>query len=88
MKNDQVQILDFWANREYSDEFIKKYREAVDAGIRKNREKLLEMIKVLRFIIGDEHEDCIRGHINSILAVEEPFSALGIYDFGSRSITL
>lgn len=87
MRNDQVQLLDFGASRGYSDEFVKKYREAVDAGIRKDREKVLEMIKVLKFIIGDEHEDCIRGHVNSILAVGEPFSAPGIYDFGSQSIT-
>ena len=44
-------------------------------------------MKILKFIVGDEHEECIQGHINSIFAVGEPFSHKGLYDFANQSIT-
>ena len=86
-KTDTLQLLDFGASRSYPDAFVNKYRQAVIAGIKKDPEKALHYLKVLGFLVGDEHQDLIDAHISSIFAVGEPFSQADEYDFGKQNIT-
>ena len=85
-RTNQVQLLDFGASKAYSDSFISKYRLAVIAGIKGDAEGALNNLKILGFIVGDEHKDLINAHINSIIAVGEPFTHK-LYDFGQQNIT-
>ena len=86
-KTDQLQLLDFGACRGYSDAFIFKYRQTVIAGVKRDREKALHFLKNMGFIVGDEHQDLLDAHVESIFAVGEPFNHAGNYDFGSQNIT-
>lgn len=86
-KTDKLQLLDFGACKSYSDAFVNKYRLAVMAGVNKEKEKALQYLKALGFILGDEHEELLDAHVASIIAVGEPFSHDHDYDFGSQNIT-
>lgn len=86
-KKDKVHLLDFGACKEYSPEFINLYKNTVRAGILKDAEDIVSNLIKIGFIVGDEHPDCIEAHIQSMIAVGEPFNTHGIYDFGVQNIT-
>jgi aarF domain-containing kinase len=86
-KSDQVHLLDFGSSKSYSPDFINLYRKAVRSGILKQTSEILENLKTLNFLDGDEHPECLEGHIASMIAVGEPFNTHGLYDFGSQTIT-
>ena len=86
-KTDQVHLLDFGSSKHYSADFIEKYKKAVRSGILKDREGIVKNLVDLKFLDGDEHPDCIEGHIESMIAVGEPFNTHGLFDFGSQNIT-
>lgn len=90
--NDQIWLLDFGAAREYSEEFITKYRELIQYAAEQDYDGVVKMSKELGFLTGFESKLMEEAHAKSVLILGEVFSpehieADGTFDFGKQSTT-
>lgn len=85
----KIELLDFGASREYEDKFITSYLEVLRAAAKRDRDACYKHSVQLGYLTGMETKDMIRAHVDSILALGEPFreDAPDIYDFADQTIT-
>lgn len=82
-----LHLLDFGAAREYSEEFVKNYRDTVWGAANDDPQLILKATTELGFLSGDESPQMVEAHIDSIIIVGEPFSQEGDFDFGNQKMT-
>ncbi|GMG21240.1 unnamed protein product [Ambrosiozyma monospora] len=87
----KIELLDFGACREFGDEFVVNYVNCLRASVNKDRKLVAEYSKTLGFLTGLESEPMVNAHVDSILALGEPFSPADNngkeYDFRSQTVT-
>ncbi len=85
--NHKLIIIDFGAARDYGKEFCDSYEKVIKGGATRNRKKIKEFSIKLGFLTGEENPIAFEAHCQALIAVAEPFSVEGEYDFGSQKIT-
>ncbi|WBW71392.1 ABC1 kinase family ubiquinone biosynthesis ATPase Coq8 [Schizosaccharomyces osmophilus] len=85
----QLELLDFGASIEYSQEFISKYCRLLLAGARRDKDACQQLSEELGYLSKHESKAMINAHVESIFTLAEPFAfdAPDIYDFGHQTIT-
>jgi len=83
----KVYLLDFGAAREYSQDFVKQYMITVHGAAVNNPTAILEATTKLGFLSGEEKQEMVDAHIESILTIGEPFASKGDFDFGNQRMT-
>ncbi|SCZ94298.1 BZ3500_MvSof-1268-A1-R1_Chr12-2g03807 [Microbotryum saponariae] len=69
----QIQLIDFGATREYSDDFVQKFRALLLAAVQEDETECLSVSRELGYLKGEESEDMVRAHLASLLALGVPF---------------
>ncbi|SGZ04199.1 BQ5605_C032g11050 [Microbotryum silenes-dioicae] len=69
----QIQLIDFGATREYSDDFVQKFRALLLAAVHEDETECLSVSRELGYLKGEESEDMVRAHLASLLALGVPF---------------
>lgn len=83
----QIELLDFGAARDFSDEFINNYIEILRASVRKDRIKIQEISQELGYLTGLESKKMIDAHVDSVIVLGEPFSGQGEFNFKNQTVT-
>ncbi|KAH0631489.1 hypothetical protein JD844_005828 [Phrynosoma platyrhinos] len=86
-KRHKVTLLDFGASRDFSKEFTDHYIEVVRAAADRDRAKVLQKSKDLRFMTGFETKVFEEAHIDAVMILGEAFSTLGPFDFSTQNTT-
>lgn len=82
----KIILLDFGATRDFSENFSVDYMKLLLAGRAENADDIIRYSIKLGFLTGYESKEMTRAHINSLLALIEPFSNLNEpYDFSLSS---
>lgn len=81
-----VNLIDFGAAKEYSEDFLKGYLSLIQACATEDSEGILYWSKELGFLTGEETREMLDAHIAASLAVGEPFRAVSGFDFSSSDI--
>uniref|UniRef100_A0A2K6TSH8 Coenzyme Q8B n=1 Tax=Saimiri boliviensis boliviensis TaxID=39432 RepID=A0A2K6TSH8_SAIBB len=79
----QVTLLDFGASREFGTEFTDHYIEVVKAAADRDRDRVLQKSRDLKFLTGFETKAFSDAHVEAVMILGEPFATQGHYDFGS-----
>ncbi|XP_062967254.1 atypical kinase COQ8B, mitochondrial [Cynocephalus volans] len=79
----QVTLLDFGASREFGTEFTDHYIEVVKAASDRDRDRVLEKSRDLKFLTGFETKAFSDAHVEAVMILGEPFATQGLYDFGA-----
>ncbi|CAG8593820.1 3989_t:CDS:10 [Ambispora gerdemannii] len=82
----KIELLDFGASREFGEEFIYLYREALKAAARQDYEGCIYYSEQLGFLTGLETKSMKRAHAESMMAIGEPFAS-PLYDFSTQTVT-
>ncbi|KDE02669.1 ABC1-A atypical protein kinase [Microbotryum lychnidis-dioicae p1A1 Lamole] len=69
----KIQLIDFGATREYSDDFVQKFRALLLAAVHEDETECLSVSRELGYLKGEESEDMVRAHLASLLALGVPF---------------
>ena len=80
--SDRIVLLDFGSAREFAPEFSERYKRICRAVIAGDREAVRAGAVEIGYVAADEREDRVRGVVDLILLVCEPFLQRGVYDFG------
>jgi aarF domain-containing kinase len=85
----KLELLDFGASREFSDDFVKPYVELLMAASRNDRTACQDLSIQLGYLTGRESPAMLKAHVDSILTLAEPFvaSAPEFYDFDGQTVT-
>lgn len=85
----QIELLDFGASRSYPEDFILKYRKMLTLGTKHDREGIALISKDLGYLTGLESKAMIDAHVDSVMALAEPFtgSEESIFDFSEQTVT-
>ena len=85
----KVELLDFGASRDFSDEFVEPYVSLLIAASKGDREMCKDFSIQLGYLTGHEGSDMLKAHVDSILTLAEPFleTAPEVYDFEDQTIT-
>lgn len=80
----KINLLDFGASREYSDDFVDEYIEVVRAAQLGDRNTVLEKSRNLKFLTGYEAKVMEDAHIDAVMILGEPFAEDGEFDFSTQ----
>lgn len=69
----KVELLDFGACRDFSEEFARTYANCLRAAVRQDRAKAAKYSKDLGFLTGLESSEMENAHVDSMMALGEPF---------------
>lgn len=85
----KLELLDFGASRDFPEKFIQTYRRMLTAGTQNDREKVAHYSKELGYLTGLESKQMVDAHVDSVLALAEPFCGdVNIkFDFSEQTIT-
>ncbi|EPY53945.1 atypical/ABC1/ABC1-A protein kinase Abc1 [Schizosaccharomyces cryophilus OY26] len=85
----QLELLDFGASIEYSQEFITKYCRLLLAGARRDKDTCRKLSEELGYLSRHESRAMVNAHVESIFTLAEPFAfdAPDVYNFGQQTIT-
>lgn len=86
----KLNLLDFGAGRDFSDEFLGTYIEVIHGAYASDREKILDKSLALGFLTGEENKEMINAHHTGVMIVGEPFrtpTSEDLYDFGTADFT-
>ncbi|CCJ29742.1 unnamed protein product [Pneumocystis jirovecii] len=85
----KIGLVDFGASRLFNKEFIRDYISILKAAAKGDREECYEVSIRLGYLTGDESKAMREAHIESVLALAEPFriSSEDRYDFSKQTIT-
>ncbi|KAG5440136.1 hypothetical protein PCANB_001705 [Pneumocystis canis] len=85
----KIGLLDFGASRSFSQEFINNYISMLKAAAMRDRDACYDISIKLGYLTGEESQPMLNAHIDSILALAEPFcyNSADIYDFSKQTIT-
>lgn len=87
--NGQIELLDFGACREFGQEFLSLYGRILKSAARGDRDGVWEYSEKLGFVTGYETGVMKNAHIDSVMALGEPFrdDAPDCFDFTQQTIT-
>eukprot|EP00834_Sanchytrium_tribonematis_P006553 NODE_493_length_6829_cov_0.943248.p2 type:complete len:552 gc:universal NODE_493_length_6829_cov_0.943248:724-2379(+) len=77
---DIIYLIDFGSCRQFPRDFTAPYLEILKGAARQDRETILENSIKLKFLTGKETQTMMNAHVDSVLALGEPFLH-EIYDF-------
>lgn len=83
----KIELLDFGASIEYSKKFISDYANLLRAGVKRDAEAVEKYSKKLGYLTGMESQPMVKAHVESIMALSEPFNSEGLYDFSKQNVT-
>ncbi|KAH3665951.1 hypothetical protein OGAPHI_004140 [Ogataea philodendri] len=87
----KIELLDFGACRNYDKEFIRIYLNCLRASAKKDHKMVEKYSQDMGFLTGLETDSMTNAHVESILALGEPFSPLENhgkpYDFTGQTLT-
>ena len=85
----KLELLDFGASREFPDEFVNLYMQTLEAASRSDRNVIHTLSKRLGYLTEHDSARMVEAHIDSVLALAEPFNekASKVYDFREQTIT-
>ncbi|KAK9488728.1 ABC1 family-domain-containing protein [Lipomyces starkeyi] len=87
----KIELLDFGASREYSTEFVEHYVAVLKAAARNDRKGCELYSRRLGYLTGLESPTMLNAHVDSVLALAEPFMQGGdedtLYDFSHQTVT-
>ncbi|GAA6062932.1 hypothetical protein JCM10212_005945 [Sporobolomyces blumeae] len=72
-KTKKIELIDFGASREYSSDFIDKYKRLLSAAIAEDREQSIAVSRELGYLTGEENEAMRTAHVGSLFALATPF---------------
>lgn len=82
-----INLIDFGASREYSEDFVTRYMKVVWAASNGDRQTVLDESIALGFLTGDEAKEMTEAHVDAAMIVGEPFKTNEAFDFGSADLT-
>lgn len=91
--NDQtkkIELLDFGAARDFSDDFVLGYVEVLRGAVKKDYAKVEEYSKKLGYLTGLESPQMVKAHVQSVMVLGEAFAPnenAALFDFSSQTIT-
>ncbi|MBW0507813.1 hypothetical protein O181_047528 [Austropuccinia psidii MF-1] len=86
--NQQIELIDFGATREYSQQFVEDYVRLLISGVNDNRTECIEASIKLGYLTGQESEEMLDSQFRTIRALSEPFrTTQQPYDFSQQTIT-
>ncbi|PWY98904.1 ABC1-domain-containing protein [Testicularia cyperi] len=85
----RIQLIDFGATREYSKQFMDDWLRMLQAAVRGDHVECIEWSRKVGYLTGQESEAMEKAHVESMIALGEPFraSAPEPYPFESQTIT-
>lgn len=85
----KIQLIDFGATREYSKTFMDSWLQMLQAAIAGDYDECLVWSRKVGYLTGDESEGMERAHVESMIALGEPFrpDAPDPYPFEHQTIT-
>lgn len=86
----RLNLLDFGAGRDFSDEFLGNYIEVIHGAYTSDRDKILDNSYKLGFLTGEENREMLNAHNTGVMIVGEPFrtpTSEDLYDFGTAEFT-
>lgn len=85
----KLELLDFGASREFPDKFVEPYVSLLIAASRNDRDACRDLSIELGYLTGNESNDMLKAHVDSIMTLAEPFvgTAPEVYDFEDQTIT-
>ena len=85
----KLELLDFGASREFSNEFVSLYTQTLEAASKSDRNSVHALSKRLGYLTDHDSPRMVEAHIDSVMALAEPFSekAPTVYDFKEQTIT-
>ena len=86
----RLNLLDFGAGRDFSDEFLGDYIEVIHGAYTSDRDKILDNSLKLGFLTGEENKEMINAHYTGVMIVGEPFRTAtsdDTYNFGTADFT-
>ncbi|KAJ1563008.1 hypothetical protein HK405_004333, partial [Cladochytrium tenue] len=96
-ESDTLYLLDFGAAREFHEEFTGPYLQLLRSAAEGDRAAVADWSVRLGFLTGLESELMTSTHVDSVLALAEPFTAPtatvgaggadAVYDFGAQTVT-
>ncbi|GAA99495.1 uncharacterized protein L969DRAFT_93954 [Mixia osmundae IAM 14324] len=87
--NGKIELIDFGASRSYSTDFIDGYLKLLQAAIKGDRQACIDESLALGYLTGNESEVMLDAHVESMVALGEPFrpDAPSPYPFAQQTIT-
>lgn len=86
----KIELLDFGASRDFSDEFVNDYVDVLRASVKGDRKAVEEISKKLGYLTGLESPQMIKAHVDSVMVLGEAFTPQEgdkPFDFSHQSIT-
>lgn len=83
----KINLLDFGASREYSENFVNDYIEVVYAASIGDKATVLEKSRSLKFLTGYEAKVLEDAHVDAVMILGEPFAEDGEFDFSRQDTT-
>lgn len=85
----KLELLDFGASRDFPDKFVEPYVSLLIAASRNDRDACRDLSIQLGYLTGNESNDMLKAHVDSIMTLAEPFvgTAPEVYDFEDQTIT-
>jgi predicted unusual protein kinase regulating ubiquinone biosynthesis (AarF/ABC1/UbiB family) len=84
--SDRIVLLDFGSTRELPAELVQRYARIVRATIVGDREAVRNAAVEIGYLPAEEREDRVRGVVDLIFVICEPFRRQGVYDFGRSTL--
>jgi len=85
--SDRIVLLDFGSTRELPAELVQRYARIVRATIVGDREAVRSAAVEIGYLPAEEREDRVRGVVDLIFVICEPFRHHGVYDFGRSTLS-
>jgi predicted unusual protein kinase regulating ubiquinone biosynthesis (AarF/ABC1/UbiB family) len=85
--SDRIVLLDFGSTRELPAELAQRYARIVRATIAGDREAVRNAAVEIGYLPAEEREDRVRGVVDLIFVICEPFRHQGVYDFGRSTLS-
>lgn len=82
-----IQLIDFGASREYTKEFMDGWYRLLNSALEGDRERMRVESLHLGYLTGEENDEMIQAHLDSMALVASPFSHQGPYPFAKQTIT-
>jgi len=85
-----LNLLDFGAGREFSEDFLNTYIEVIHGAYTSDRDKIIEKSLKLGFLTGEENREMLNAHYTGVMIVGEPFRTAksdDLYNFGTADFT-
>ena len=85
-----LNLLDFGAGRDFTEEFLDTYIEVIHGAYASNRKQIMDSSLKLGFLTGEENKEMQNAHNTGVMIVGEPFRTEhpdDLYDFGTADFT-